>query len=92
MVLNTQKNSLSEKSSVEKVTVVLPQILKHEVMQLKETLHVSMNTIYQIAIAEYVAKQKREQLREEAKMMLGEYNENPEIQELIEFEEEIHEY
>lgn len=92
MVLNTHKNSLSEKSSVEKVTVVLPQILKHEVMQLKETLHVSMNTIYQIAIAEYVAKQKREQLREEAKMMLGEYNENPEIQELIEFEEEIHEY
>ncbi|CAA6825189.1 MAG: Unknown protein [uncultured Sulfurovum sp.] len=92
MVLNTQKKSLVEKSSVEKVTVVLPQILKQEVMQLKETLHVSMNTIYQTAIAEYVAKQKREQLREEAKMMLDEYNENPEIQELIEFEEEIHEY
>lgn len=87
MVLNTQ-----EKSSVEKVTVVLPQLLKNEVLQLKETLHVSMNTIYQTAIAEYVAKKKREQLRAEAKMMLNEYNENPEIQELIEFEEEINEY
>jgi len=87
MVLNAQ-----EKSSVEKVTVVLPQLLKNEVLQLKETLHVSMNTIYQTAIAEYVAKKKREQLRTEAKMMLNEYNENPEIQELIEFEEEINEY
>jgi hypothetical protein len=87
MVLNAQ-----EKSSVEKVTVVLPQLLKNEVLQLKETLHVSMNTIYQTAIAEYVAKKKREQLRAEAKMMLNEYNENPEIRELIEFEEEINEY
>ena len=87
MVLDAQ-----EKSSVEKVTVVLPQLLKNEVLQLKETLHVSMNTIYQTAIAEYVAKKKREQLRAEAKMMLDEYNENPEIQELIEFEEEINEY
>ena len=87
MVLNAK-----EKSSVEKVTVVLPQLLKNEVLQLKETLHVSMNTIYQTAIAEYVAKKKREQLRTEAKMMLNEYNENPEIQELIEFEEEINEY
>ena len=87
MVLNAK-----EKSSVEKVTVVLPQLLKNEVLQLKETLHVSMNTIYQTAIAEYVAKKKREQLRTEAKMMLNEYNENQEIQELIEFEEEINEY
>ena len=87
MVLNAQ-----EKSSVEKVTIILPQLLKHEVLQLKKTLHVSMNTIYQTAIAEYVAKKKREQLRTEAKMMLDEYNKNPEIQELIEFEEEINEY
>ena len=85
MVLNAQ-----EKPSVEKVTVVLPQLLKNEVLQLKETLHVSMNTIYQTAIAEYVPKKKREQLRAEAKMMLDEYNENPEIQELIEcFEENM---
>ncbi len=82
MVLSTQ----------EKITVVLPQVLKNEVVQLKETLHVSMNTIYQTAIAEYVAKKKREQLRAEAASMVNEYKENPEIQELIEFEEEINEY
>ena len=84
--------NVKEKSSVEKVTVVLPQLLKNEVLQLKETLHVSMNSIYQTAIAEYVAKKKREQLREEAKMMLEEYSNNAEIQELIEFEEDINAY
>lgn len=76
----------------EKVTVVLPQVLKEEVAQLKETLQVSMNSIYQTAIAEYVAKKKREQLRKEAAMMLEEYNTNPEIQELMEFSEDINEY
>ncbi len=87
MVLSNQ-----EKSSVEKVTVVLPQILKDEVAQLKETLHVSMNSIYQTAIAEYVAKKKREQLRKEAAMMVDEYQQNQELQELIEFEEDINDY
>ncbi len=87
MVLSNQ-----EKSSVEKVTVVLPQILKDEVAQLKETLHISMNSIYQTAIAEYVAKKKREQLRKEAAMMVDEYQQNQELQELIEFEEDINDY
>ena len=81
MVLSTQ----------EKVTVVLPQILKNDVAQLKDTLKVSMNSIYQAAITEYVAKMKREQLRKEAAMMLDEYNNNPEIQEWIEFEEVLDE-
>ena len=71
MVLSTL-----EKNSIEKVTILLPQILKHEVMQLKESLQVSMNSIYQIAIAEYIAKKKREQLRAEALMMVDEYNKN----------------
>ncbi len=87
MVLTTQ-----EKPPLEKVTLVLPQVLKNEVLQLKQILHVSMNSIYQTAIAEYVAKQKKEQLRKEAMLMLKEYQNNPEIQELIEFEEGIHAY
>ncbi len=84
--------STLEKNSIEKVTILLPQLLKHEVVQLKESLQVSMNSIYQVAIAEYVAKKKREQLRAEALMMVDEYNENPEILELIEFEEDLDEY
>jgi len=76
----------------EKVTVVLPQVLKNEVVQLKDTLKVSMNSIYQTAIAEYVAKMKREQLRKEAAMMVDEYSKNPEIHEWVEFEEVLNEY
>ena len=82
MVLTTQ----------EKVTVVLPQVLKNDVLQLKDKLKVSMNSIYQTAIAEYVAKIKREQLRKEAAMMVDEYRKNPEIKEWIEFEEALNEY
>ena len=80
-----------EKNNIEKITILLPQILKQEVMQLKESLHVSMNSIYQVAIAEYVAKKKREKLRAEALMMVDEYNTNSEILELIEFEEDLDE-
>ena len=80
-----------EKNSIEKVTILLPQILKQEVVQLKESLQISMNAIYQIAIAEYVARQKREQLRAQAQAMVDEYNQNPEILELIEFEEDLDE-
>jgi hypothetical protein len=87
MVLSSQ-----EKNSIEKVTLLLPKLLKEEVMQLKESLQVSMNSIYQMAIAEYVAKKKREQLRQEALMMVYEYNTNPEILELIDFEENLNEY
>jgi len=84
--------STQEKNSIEKVTLLLPQLLKEEVAKLKESLHVSMNSIYQTAIAEYVARKKREQLRQEALMMVDEYRTNPEILELIDFEEELHEY
>jgi hypothetical protein len=84
--------STKEKNSIEKVTLLLPQLLKEEVVELKESLHVSMNSIYQTAITEYVTKKKREQLRQEAQMMVDEYHTNPEILELIDFEEELHEY
>ena len=81
-----------DKNHTEKVTIVLPKILKDEVMQLKESLQLSMNSIYQMAIAEYVAKKKREQLRKEALIMVDEYNSNPELLELMDFEEDINEY
>jgi aspartate/methionine/tyrosine aminotransferase len=83
--------SSPEKNKIEKVTVLLPHVLKEEVAKLKESLKLSMNTIYQTAIAEYVAKQKREQLRQEAREMLDEYQNNSEILELIDFEEDLDE-
>lgn len=76
----------------EKVTVVLPKNLKHDVEELKKTLKISMNSIYQLAIAEYVDKKRRESLREEALLMVKEYNANPELLELSSLQEDIHEY
>ena len=76
----------------EKVTITLPSHIKDEVSKLKEELHLSMNAIYQTAIAEYVEKKQREQLRKEAEAMVSEYKNNPEILELSRFEEDIHEY
>ena len=74
----------------EKVTVVLPQTLKEEVAKLKQEMHTSMNTIYQTAIAEYVARKKREKLRAEAASMVEEYQSNPEYAELDAHQEPLH--
>lgn len=76
----------------EKVTVVLPKNLKHDVEELKKTLKISMNSIYQLAIAEYVDKKRRERLRIEAASMMEEYNLNSELLELSSFQEDIYEY
>lgn len=42
----------------EKVSFNLPSDVKSEVVKLKETLHVSLNTIYKTAIAEYIQRQE----------------------------------
>ena len=85
MVINTQP-------STSKITVVLPKGLKDEVSQLKERLHTSMNAIYQTAIAEYIARQKKAQLRRDAEQMLHEYQNDPELQELSGFQEDVYVY
>ncbi len=76
----------------EKVTITLPVHIKEEVAKLKDDLKVSMNSIYQIAIQEYVKQKKREKLRLEALEMVDEYKTNPEMVELSNFEEDIVEY
>jgi predicted transcriptional regulator len=69
-------------SEQEKVTVVLPRVLKDEVAELKKELKASMNSIYQTAIAEYVERKRRERLRIEAASMVEEYRSNPEYAEI----------
>ena len=66
--------------------------IKQEVLQLKDDLKMSMNSIYQTAIQEYVIQKKREKLRQEAKDMVEEYKNNSEIIELTNFEEDVVEY
>ena len=42
----------------EKVTFSLPSDIKEEMMRLKETMNVSLNTIYKTAILEYLQRQE----------------------------------
>ncbi|SMP86005.1 hypothetical protein SAMN06313486_10177 [Epsilonproteobacteria bacterium SCGC AD-308-P11] len=76
----------------EKITITIPTQIKNEVVKLKKDLKVSMNSIYQTAIQEYVKQKKREKLRIEAQSMVEEYKTNPERIELAEFEEDVVEY
>jgi len=84
-MVNRRDNSLA------KITVQIPSSLKEDVSLLKKSMGVSMNTIYNEAISEYIAKKKQEQLQKEAQEMLKEYKSNPEILELMEFVEDIYE-
>jgi metal-responsive CopG/Arc/MetJ family transcriptional regulator len=76
----------------EKITITIPTQIKEEVAKLKDDLKVSMNSIYQTAIQEYVKQKNREKLRAEALQMVDEYKNNPEMIELSNFEEDIVEY
>jgi len=76
----------------EKITITIPTHIKEDVAKLKDDLKVSMNSIYQNAIHEYVKQKNREKLRAEALQMVDEYKNNPEMIELSHFEEEIVEY
>lgn len=76
----------------EKITLLLPTFVKQEVMKLKSDLKISMNSICLTAIVDYIKRKNREKLRDEAEAMLDEYQTNPERIELLEFEEDLHEY
>lgn len=76
----------------EKVTITLPTQMKEEIAKLKDEMKVSMNSIYQAAIQEYVKQKHREKLRLEASQMVEEYKTNPDMIELCNFEEDIVEY
>ena len=79
-------------SQQEKVTITLPTQIKEEVAKLKDEMIISMNSIYQIAIQEYIKQKNREKLRLEASQMVEEYKTNLEMIELLDFEEDIVEY
>jgi len=76
----------------EKITITIPTQIKDEVIKLKDELKISMNSIYQTAIQEYVKKKNREKLRAEALAMVDEYSTNPEMLEILSFEEDIVEH
>ena len=65
-----------------KVTIFLPSSIIQEVAKIKNELNISMNSIYQTAIAEYLEKTNRQKLRQEATEMIHEYEDNLERREL----------
>ncbi|MDX9813338.1 MAG: hypothetical protein RBS91_01575 [Sulfurimonadaceae bacterium] len=58
----------------------------------RNKIKISMNSIYQTAIQEYIKQKNREKLRAEASLMVEEYKTNPEMIELSDFEEDIVKY
>ena len=76
----------------EKVSFNLPSDIKSEVVKLKESMHVSLNTIYKTAIAEYI---QREEVKrwEDAAILASQDREYQKLcSELSESEEDFYEY
>ncbi len=70
----------------QKITVLVPLEIKNALDQLKNDLQASLNSIYVMAISEFLEKKKREKLRMQAAQMVEEYKTNPEMIEWQEFE------
>jgi hypothetical protein len=77
---------------LEKVTFNLPSDLKNEVVKLKESLSVSLNTIYKTAIAEYVEKQEIKRWERGARLAAKDKNYMELSDELGNIVEDVHEY
>lgn len=67
----------------ENVTIVLPSAVIQEMVKIKNELEISLNSLYQTAIEEYVEKINRQKLRQEAIEMIEEYKNNSERKELL---------
>lgn len=78
--------------SVEKVTFNIPSDLKERASRLKDELHISMSALYKEAIDAYVKQKEREKWENAAQLMRKEYENSPELQEWIAFEDEIYDH
>lgn len=76
----------------EKVSFNLPSDVKSEVLKLKETLHVSLNTIYKTAISEYVQRQEIKRWEDAANLASQDKEYQKLCKELGDIEEDFYEY
>ncbi len=76
----------------EKVSFNLPSDIKSEVVKLKETMHVSLNTIYKTAIAEYVQRQEVKRWEDAAQLAAKDKEYQKLCNELSETKEDFYEY
>jgi len=58
-------------SSTEKITFNMPVELKEKVMQLKDELKVSLSTIYNEAVKNYIQQKERERWQKGAELASG---------------------
>lgn len=58
-------------SSTEKITFNMPVELKEKVLQLKDELKVSLSTIYNEAVKNYIQQKERERWQKGAELALG---------------------
>ena len=83
---------MTANTTYEKVSFNLPSDIKSEVVKLKKTLHVSLNTIYKTAIAEYVQRQEIK-IWEDAAILASKDKDYQKLcKDLGEAEEDFHEY
>lgn len=83
---------MTANTSYEKVSFNLPSEIKSEVVKLKETMHVSLNTIYKTAIAEYVQRQEVKRWEDAAKLAAQDKEYQKLCKELSGTEEDFYEY
>jgi len=83
---------MATNTTYEKVSFNLPSDMKSEVVKLKETMHVSLNTIYKTAIAEYVQRQEVKRWEDAAKLAAQDKEYQKLSKELSETEEDFYEY
>ena len=83
---------MTANTSYEKVSFNLPSDIKAEAVKLKEIMHVSLNTIYKTAIAEYIQRQEVKRW-EDAAMIASKDEEYQKLcEELGNSEEDFYEY
>ena len=77
---------------IEKVTFNIPSELKQEVVKLKNELNVSLNTIYNNAISEYIKKQEMKKWKKGVELASKNREYLQDSQELSDVGVEIYEY
>lgn len=83
---------MTTKTTYEKVSFNLPSDVKSEVLKLKETLHVSLNTIYKTAIAEYVQREEVKRWEEAANLASQDKEYQKICKEIEDTREDLYEY
>ena len=74
----------------EKITVTIHYELKEQLYALKSEFQTSMSAIYKDALKAYVEQKEIERWKKAAEFMADEYENNPQLNDWVEFEEDYY--